>query len=567
MVSTSELIRLRQGRRVITASPTPRSPPLRNPTDVHINVQLERSVVHLNESFRPTNTMKAHGPKIDEFFEFCDSIYGHDPYKYNLSFEKVYRFMFFQSFRELKKRGGPRKQRKKKSTRTSDVDDVSVDAEEEDDGEEASPVIRFDREAYDAVMSGFSGVPGQGLLLPPSPSKPMSWSSFDQYKQVIKRIYRVQKQENVNSLDWDAIWQHPLDDLTKQVKARVPHVRKSTFQEKVTGDFAPYTIVERYAEIEQAFWDDSARAVGPRQLATQLRHRYCSQHTATGILRCESLYRAEFSDFLMVRAPKTETDIHPVDIMVNQIALGKTNHGRLLYGRAIRHKDVRLCCIGALSFYLQYRFYVTDEFANMGLDDWFENSTWFDIKLLSDVYSDDHSKEMTNDSYAKHVRKVLARLGLPSNKLLHLGRNIGARILDLLNEEDEAIRKMGQWNPSMYDTSYSSKLPMGPMRKLAGFHSNNPMYYNTRVDVKTPEVLERNTPIGKWVYDVYDAACADPKSSDHPTCMYVLKFFIELNRVFLQDTAAMLVLHPERQHHPLFRELPLFASDEYIVSL
>jgi hypothetical protein len=169
--------------------------------------------------------------------------------------------------------------KRKQTTRRSDVDDVSFDAEEED-AEEASPVIRFDREAYDAVMNGFCGVPGQGLILPPPSLKLMSWASFDQYKQVIKRIYIFQKQENVNSFDWDAIWQHPLDDLTKQVKARIPHVRKASFQEKVTESFAPYTIIERYQEIEQEILNDSAKAVGSRHLATQLRHRYCSQHTA-----------------------------------------------------------------------------------------------------------------------------------------------------------------------------------------------------------------------------------------------------------------------------------------------
>jgi hypothetical protein len=260
---------------------------------------------------------------------------------------------------------------------------------------------------------------------------------------------------------------------------RAPLIKKASYQEKVNAKFAPYTIVKHYPEIEQELWNDAAKAVGPRQVACQLRHRYCAQHTASGILRAESLYRAEFSDFIMSSPPKTEMDVHPVQIMVNQVSQGKTNHGRLLYSRALRHLDVRLCAIGPLSIYMMYCFFDTGEFQNLTVDDWLDNSTWFDIKLLADVNAPDKKKELGKDSYGNHISKILQRLGLPMNKLLHLGRNIEARILELLEEEDEAIRKMGGWNPSVFDNSYSAKLPMGPIRKLTGFHGNHKLYYNT----------------------------------------------------------------------------------------
>ena len=501
---------------------------------------MERSLCALNESLRPTNTSKAHEPKIEEFFEFCDSVYSEHPYKYILSYEKVFRFMFYHAFRNLKKRGGRR-----------------------------VGVARFDYTGYREVMSNFTGdprSPGDNGPLPIQAVKPISWSSFDQYKQIIKRIYKTQKLEKVLALQWDEIWQSPLEDLSKQVKTRAPLVRRANYLEKVTAEFAPYTIVERYGEIEQELWNDSSQAVGPRQVCCQLRHRYCSQHTASGILRSESLHRAEFSDFLMIRPPKTELDIHHPDIMVNQISLGKTNHGRLLYGRALRHRDVRLCAVGALAFYTIYRFHVTREFSNLTVDDWLNNSTWFDIKLLADTHAPDKTKEMGSDSYGRHIAQVLKRLQLPGNKLLHLGRNIGARILDLLDEEDEAIRKMGQWNPSVYDTSYSSKLPMGPMRKLAGYHGNTKLYFNTRTSVEPPMCLLQSTPIGQWIYNIHDAVMADPRIGDHPTTMYVLRFFLQLNTVFIQDATAMVVLHPERMDHPIYRELALFSTPAWSVS-
>ena len=321
--------------------------------------------------------------------------------------------------------------------------------------------------------------------------------------------------------------------------------------------------MERYNDIEDGLWEESARAHGTRELAAKLRHRYCATHTASGILRSESLYRAEWSDFLYVTAPRTDTDVHPIDIMVNVIAEGKTNKGRRLYGRAMRHRDVRLCCIGALSFYAQYRFHHTDEFKDLSVDEWFDNSKWFDIKLLCDLYAGDrNTKEMVKDSYGDTISKVLKRLGIPDIKKLHWGRVKGAKLLEFLEENDEAIRKMGQWNPTVFDNSYSSKLPMGPMRKLAGFHGSHAMYFNTRTSVQVPAYLLRVTPLG-WVYDTYELVMADSRSKIQHTAPYVLRFFMKLNEVMLQDAAAMQVLHPDRCGHAFFETLFVFNTKEF----
>jgi hypothetical protein len=108
------------------------------------------------------------------------------------------------------------------------------------------------------------------------------------------------------------------------------------------GEFAPYTIVERYDEIEKALWEDSKSAVLPRSINTQLRHRACCLYLTSGILRSESLHHAKLSDFLCLKPPPRDTDIHAMFLMINQIAEGKTNHGNMLYNRATRHRDVTL---------------------------------------------------------------------------------------------------------------------------------------------------------------------------------------------------------------------------------
>jgi len=74
---------------------------------------------------------------------------------------------------------------------------------------------------------------------------------------------------------------------------------------------------------------------------------------------------------------------------------------------------------------------------------------------------------------------------------------IGWKILELLESDQEEMRTMGLWNPSMFDNAYSSKLPLGPIHKLSGFRSNNGFHFNTRNVVTVPEELFCLTPMGK----------------------------------------------------------------------
>jgi hypothetical protein len=234
----------------------------------------------------------------------------------------------------------------------------------------------------------------------------------------------------------------------------------------------------------------------------------------------------------------------------------------------MRHIDVRLCPVGALSFYLSMRFNVTHEFEDFLLSDWLDNSRWFDVKLLVDPSGGEFSREMSNDSYAKAIKKVLLSLGIAALHLVHLGRNLGPKLLEMLEEESDAIRQLGNWNPSMQDSSYSTKLPMRPIRKLAGFVSANRMHYNPRTQVEVPEELARLTPIGQWAIDAFEKVGQAVSDSGLPkfTAYNVLKFFVELNRSFLQDAATMMIKHPERIINPLFR-LEVFGTEEFLVSL
>jgi hypothetical protein len=200
-----------------------------------------------------------------------------------------------------------------------------------------------------------------------------------------RTLYKRQKASQVCAFNWDDLWTNHFDEMKKFVYARQPAQKKANYEEKLSSDFSPFAAVAQYDRIEAELLSDSQKARGWREQTANMRHRYCLLHLTSGILRCESLYRAELSDLMSVTIPQRSHDVHPMFVMCNPFAAGKTHHGRILYGRATRHKNVYLCCVGALSLNLTMRFHYANEFSDFSVADWLENNQWFDIKLLIDI--------------------------------------------------------------------------------------------------------------------------------------------------------------------------------------
>jgi len=219
-----------------------------------------------------------------------------------------------------------------------------------------------------------------------------------------------------------------------------------------------------------------------------------------------------------------------------------------------------------MSFYMQCRLYNTREFVDFALGNWLDKASWFDIKLIVDLIGD-NATTMNNDSYSQKLKSILQQLGLPCCDLLHLGPKLGSKLFDLLEEDTREIKRMGQWADGVWENACSSKLPFGPIRKLAGHVSKDEFHFNTRTSVKPSQVLLMATPIGEWAYD----ACESVRSYTHEvgkasTAVQALHFFMDLNEVFLQDAAALLVLQPERQTHPILHEAnPMDADSQRVL--
>ena len=206
--------------------------------------------------------------------------------------------------------------------------------------------------------------------------------------------------------------------------------------------------------------------------------------------------------------------------------------------------------------YLTMRFQITKEFSDSNFN-WLDNSAWFDVKLLVDVQrGKDFTKPMTTNTYAKAMAQVLKSLGIIKTHLSHIGRVLGTKILEMLEVESEEIRRLGNWNPSIQDNSYSTKLPMKPIRRLAGFSTGNGIHFNHRTMVDVPMGLQQTTPIGKWVFRALESVeTANEEGGGKYTAQNFLQFLVQLNIIFLQDMAV--IYH---QQSPRFVTLQLYCN-------
>mgnify|MGYP002784412878 CR=1 FL=1 len=534
-----------------------------HPYALNQQVVYNRIGIEIAEQDIPENSRIIKNRIEREWTDYCHHVDPHGTFPLQMTSQKVYNFMFYQLFRS-------------KNSGTSRA------------------LTNFNGRDYDRVLAEYSihleNYTRHGIPIP-HPPEGLGKSSLHQYRAYLRKIHASHVAENLTSLPFELVFTERCKKLIKTGEMRKTKQDRENYKEKVDKVFGPYHAVEKMDDVEDKMWSRSKKIKGS---GSWLRNRFIFLYTTAGILRSESLFRAELSDFLFIKVKKPE-DIHSLLLMITQIpegmsdlptqhldetkisqftpALGKTNHGRKIYGRATRHKDVRYCAIGALSFYLTYRFFITDEFSSPNFP-WTNNSSWFDVKLLvtpqipiENSSATDYTKPMKTNTYARSIKHVLGDLGIVVTHFAHLGRQLGAKILEMLEVESEEIRRLGNWNPSMQDSCYSTKLPMKPIRRLAGFTTSGGMYYNPRTAVTVPTSLQQATPIGRWVFNAMNQVkTMNSNGGQLYTAQNFLEFLTELNIVFLQDMATMMIEHPSRlTNHKGFEQLHILRSNDFMV--
>ena len=224
----------RSSLRLPAAEPDPNQTIVWAPSVMADDSSYEQAVLHMIAAGRPTNTSKQYDGKVEEYSNYCDSVYPLDAYRQNLCASKLYRFIFYQAMRNKKKRGGK--------------------------GGTAS-LSRFDHSEYNTVMAKYH----QWLLSPTEtpvePENPVGERMIAAYKTALCWVYKDQVARRVCALTWDQIWTLPLLNLHNLVKIRRSAIDKKNYVEKIDQDFAPYQIAEEFPRIEAAFWECGAKCL------------------------------------------------------------------------------------------------------------------------------------------------------------------------------------------------------------------------------------------------------------------------------------------------------------------
>ena len=468
-----------------------------HPTQVPNPAGLSRLVRTVESQHEKTNTKLAYDSKYHEFLEYCRHKQPDSdaPDRYTVTKIKLFEFLFYQAFRE-------KRQKRRR----------------------AGSAGEFDASDFITVMDRYNPANFGSNVPVPEPTVGIGESAIIQYKCTVKRSWQTQVCQGINSLSWDQICTGDVETIIKMVKNRKERQKRKNFEEKVDNDSAALANPDSIIRLESWLYHDNKQA-GARSVFGSLRNRFVFLHTVGGILRGESVYKAELSD-LFGRQDKAAKDVHPYFVLVQQISTGKTNKGLKLYGRVMRHKEVSLCAIGALGFYLMYRFYRTGEMNPP--PDFRDNEAWYHIKLLVSPNQIDYSKPVSDRTYMQAIQAACKHLNIPSNHWLHIGRVLGALELERMEDPSSEIRLLGNWDPSTQEKAYSAKVPMGIIRKKAWFRDHDGTHYNPRTSLDPPPELLRQ------VFPFADACLQELQDYEtefnerKPTATEFLKLLLEL---------------------------------------
>jgi hypothetical protein len=142
----------------------------------------------------PTNMSKQYDGKVEEYTNYCDSVYPLNPYRQNLCASKLYRFFFYQAMRNKKKCRGK--------------------------GGSTESRSQFDRSEYNTVMGKYHQWLLSPTKTPVEPKKPVGERMIAAYKTALCWVYNDQVARRVCALTWDQIWMLPLVNLHNLVKIR-----------------------------------------------------------------------------------------------------------------------------------------------------------------------------------------------------------------------------------------------------------------------------------------------------------------------------------------------------------
>lgn len=392
-------------------------------------------------------------------------------------------------------------------------------------------------------------------------------------------------ERNLKSLDtyYAAILDLASDEMKLKLQqcTHIKNLRKQQAPKRFLADIANFEelnhseiealeMVHIFEDLEDHFWQKHANLPRSKKLnwgrmASSLRDRFCLLDSAANLTRGETYWNARLVD-MYYTSHKVDEEPHAYPLLFRQINEGKTNgndKGKALTARAMRHKNPKLCCHGALAYYLFARFNFSGEKFDLS-----SNPHWYEIKTIvatgDTSHAFDNTKGIHKNTYTDALAAAFKRLAISLKKKGHIGRSLGPGLLQLEEVCQLQIKELGRWMMDVFERHYSNGIPFPAMRVAAGFKKERGSFFMPR------SMFEPSQELKDMVFpNIKDAQRAFSQLPQETQVRLkgardFLRSMDYLASVFLQDSAFFMSspTDGEGRYHALF-EAEIFKTPQY----
>jgi len=380
----------------------------------------------------------------------------------------------------------------------------------------------------------------------------LKWSSVRGYVTAITDLYNTQKARNMNSNPSPRASQ--IRGYIKALQRRDTALAKQNYADKGRDTYLDGYTESQFKDMCVALWRSSAAVAKPecylRTLVDQLLGHYL-------VARGQDRRHAEISDIHTFEFPdEGSTPCFPLIVTMRE---SKANqYGRLETMGALRNKDPWICPLGALGFYLLYRWDLTEE----PFPDFTERSRWYNTRLLLSTRGrDDVTEPLSYNAQHEWTSKAHGMAGINSTKITHIDRGAAPKRAELLGVSEDQIARAGRWARNQMIGCYLTCLPLEFMRRMGGHPAQRGCFEIKRAVTPPDELLALIWPgLDSWKgrFGIQEGQIDDLAAEGFYTLLQ------HLRTVILQDSVPLMEAFPNHPiwAHPVFHHIAYkaFAS-------
>lgn len=240
--------------------------------------------------------------------------------------------------------------------------------------------------------------------------------------------------------------------MKKSILAVVWARKRTEYSDRLEGTIKDTYTKAQLPQHHEAVWRDDSGDISCL-LRTQVDFLF-GNHM---LLRQSNRRPMELPDCFRLELPNEgqksrEFPTYALVVVMNQ---GKTNqHGRMEYGAALRHRDVRCCLVSAMAFYFFWRWQVerAEPFPTFQ-----RSEDWYDIKVLRRS-AKEATKELSAQTANSWTSRLYAACGIRTSKISHAPRVAAAQNADMDGVSE------GQVSQELSISSVSVLIYLGPCR-------------------------------------------------------------------------------------------------------